>query len=176
MGTKNYEIPSVPTNNINTDDQTGLRNLAGWMARYHNFGLSVFEVSPLISELLEQGILAKFEPSLKGLQGGRSAGDEEYECYEFDVCINDFVNIDGHDWANLHFSFLANKCTMYVECCNQSKEDKISPALEVLFGAIGVDTLLEEEYSREITWQEADEIILRYLRYVKNPWIPSVPE
>ncbi len=171
------KIPSVPKNNIETDDQANLKNLAGWIARYHNFGLLVFdEVSPFISELLEQGTLAQFEPSLKGLKGGRSAGDEEYERYEFDVCVDDFVNINGYDWVDLHFSFLANKCTMYVECCNQSKEDKISPALEVLFGAIDVNPLLEEEYSREITWQEADEIILRYLRYMKNPKIPSLPE
>lgn len=174
---KDYEIPSVPTNNIDLNDLTGLDNLAGWIARYHNFGLIVDEVSPHVKELLDEGILASFDPtSLTGLKAGYCGGAEEYERYEFSIKIGDFVNLNGYDWVTLHFVFKANKCMMFVECCNQSKVDKITPALENIFNAIGVEPLLEKESSRDITWQEADEIILKYLKYIKSPNIPSVPK
>jgi len=173
----NTTIPSVPNNDFSDiNGEEGLKNLAGWIARYHNLGLTVDDVSPVIRELLDNGTLAHFQPSLIGLKGSQSGGDEEYERYEFDVCIEDFVNINNHDWANLHFSFMANKCLMYIEDCNQSKNDNTSPALEILFGAICVEPLLGQEGPREITWQEADEIILKYLKFMKNPEIPPVPE
>lgn len=177
METQSYEIPSVPTSTLDLNDQTGLKKLAGWLARYHNFGLSVNgEVSPLVRELLDNGTLAGIEPSLTGLRGSQSGGDEEYERYEFDVCIEDFVNINGYDWANLHFVFMASRCMMFIECCNQSKVDRLSPVLAKTFNAMDVDPLLDEEFSRDLTWKEADEIILRYLKYMKNPEIVSVPE
>ena len=169
------EIPSVPTINPSLDDITGLKNLAGWIARYKNFGLEIDEVSPFVSELLENGTLARFESSLTGLKAGHAGGEEEYERYEFDAKVYNFIDF-GDNWVILHFSFLSNRCMMYIECCNQSKFDKISPALENIFNAIGVDPLLEDEYSRDLTWQEADEIILKYLKYIKNPDIQSVPE
>lgn len=175
METNNYEIPSVPKNRINTDDETGLRNLAGWIARYKNLGLKISEASPFITELLHNGTLAQFEPSLTELKVGQWGGPEDYERYEFDVSIDDFIDFDI-DWVILHFSFQSNKCMMYLESCNQSDGDKLSSTLEKIFNAINIDPLLEAEFSRDITWQEADEIILKYLKYMKNPEIPSIPE
>ena len=100
---------------------------------------------------------------------------KEYERYEFGTEINNFVDL-GDDWAILHFSFLSKRYMMFVTCNNQSEFDKISPVMENIFNAIGVEPLLEEEFSRDITWYEADEIILKYLKYIKNPDIPSVPK
>lgn len=176
----NYEIPSVPVSSPNINDHTGLKNLAGWIARYKEFGLKISEVSPFVYELFEKGILAQFEPSLTGIRTN-SGSEEDFDRYEFDVMIEDFVNIDDNNWVILHFSFQANHCMMFVESCNQSKSnqskvDKISSVMENTFNAIDVEPLLEEEFSRNITWQEADDTILKYLEYMKNPKIPLVPE
>lgn len=172
---ENYEIPSVPTTVPNLD-QTGLKNLAGWIARYKKFGLEIDEVSSFVSELLDSGTLAQFEPSLVGLRAGHSAGDEEYDRYEFDARIEQFVDF-GEDWAMLHFSFQANnKCMMFIEDCDQSGRGKLGRALERIFNAIEVDPLTEEDSSIDITWEEADEVILRYVKYMNNPEVPSVPE
>lgn len=174
MGTK-IEILPVPTSNPNLKDITGLKNLAGWIARYKNFGMEIDEVSPFMSELLENGTLAQFEPCLIGLKAGRFGSDEEYERYEFDAKIIYFIDF-GKDWANLHFSFQSNKCMMFLECINNSKSGKLSRALETIFNALEVEPLTEESAFRDITWEEADEIILKYLQYMKNPEIASVPK
>lgn len=174
MGTK-IEIMPVSTSNPNFEDLTGLKNLAGWIARYKNFGLGIGEVSLFVSKLLENGTLAQFEPSLIGLKAGRFGSDEEYERYEFDAKIYNFIDF-GEDWATLHFSFQSNKCMMFLECINDSKSGKLSRALEIIFNALEVEPLTEENAYKDITWEEADEIILKYLQYMKNPEIPSVPE
>lgn len=171
----NYEVPSVPVSDPNINDNTGLKNLAGWIARYKKFGLKIGEVSTFVSELFEKGTLAQFEPSLIGIVANYGAY-EDFDRYEFDVTIEDFVNIDDNDWVNLNFSFQSNHCMMFIESCNQSKVDKISSVMENIFNAINVEPLLEEEFSRNITWQEADDIILKYLEYMKNPKILPVPK
>ena len=174
MGTK-IEILPVPTSNPDLKDITGLKNLAGWVARYKNFGLEIDEVSPFMSELLENGTLAQFEPSLTGLKAGRWGSDEEYERYEFDAKIGDFIDF-GDDWAILHFNFQSNKCMMFIECVNQSKSGKLSRALETIFNALEVDSLTEENAFRDLTWEEADKVILKYLKYMNSPEIASAPE
>ncbi len=169
------EIPSVPTTSLEPNDQTGLKNLAGWIARYKNFGLEICEVSSFMYKLFENGTLAKFEPSLIGLEVGYGGSEEDYERYEFDATIYDFVDL-REDSASLHFSFISGKCAMWIEYFEQSNNGSLSCALEKIFDAIDVEPLLEKEYLRNITWQEADEIILKYLKYMKNPEIPPVPE
>ncbi len=171
----NDGILPVPKSKLDLKDVIGLKNLAGWIARYKNFGLIIDEVSPFISELLENGTLSKFEPSLAGLKAGRWGSDEEYEHYEFDAKIKDFIDF-GDDWANLHFSFQSNKCMMFVECINESESDKLSRALETIFKALSVEPLTEENAYRDISWEEADKIILKYLKYINCHEIPSVPE
>jgi hypothetical protein len=171
----NYKIPSTPTGSLNIDE-SGLKNLAGWISRYKNFGLQISEASPFLRDLLENGTLSRFEPSLKNLEIANYAGEEDCERYEFDVAINDFVDIDGLDWANLHFVFKSGKCMMFIECCNQSETDKVSLALTRKFNTLGVEPLLEEEFSRDISWEDADKIMVKYLQYVNNPEIPEVPE
>ncbi|MFA6397819.1 MAG: hypothetical protein WDK96_03185 [Candidatus Paceibacterota bacterium] len=179
MGKDEENIPSVPVANVDLNDQTGLKNLAGWIARYKNFGLTIDEVSPFIEELLENGTLTQFEPSLIGLKVGQWGGHEEYERYEFTAVINDFAKInDGSlDYVNLHFCFQSNnKCLMFITSVNQSESNKLPDALETTFRALGVEPLTKESDRRDIVWQEADEIILKYLKYIKSPDIPSVPE
>ena len=171
-----YEIPAVPTSNLDLNDKTGLINLAGWLVRYKNFGLKICEASPFVNELLKNGTLAQFEPSLAGLEVEQFGSDEEYERYEFDAKIKDFIDL-GDDWAYLHFNFRSNsKCTMYIEGINQSGSNRLFDAQETIFNALGIDPLTEESSDRFITWEEADETILKYLKYMNNPEIPSVPK
>lgn len=168
-------IPSAPVN-IPNYEVAGLKNLAAWIARYHSFGLAIAEVSPYLTHLSENGKLAQFEPSLVGLEAGYSGGEDEYQRYEFDVEITDIVHFNN-DWVNLHFSFLSRKCEMYAEIINQSKDGRLSLALENIFNVLEVEPLSEtNNFFRDITWQEADEIILKYLKYMGGSVIPSLPE
>jgi len=163
-------IPLVPE--INLDEESGLKNLAGWLARYKNFGLTINEVSSFVEELLKNGTLAKFESSLIGLRATRCGSEEEYERYEFTVSIDDFIDFCD-DWAILHFAFKSKKCTMFVESINQSRVDRISPALKNIFEAMDVDPLTNEEQSRDLEWEEADNIILKYLKYINCSVVAS---
>ena len=78
MNKKSYKIPSVPVSTLDLNDQTGLKNLAGWIARYKNLGiLNQDGFSPIVGELLNNGTLAKFESSLTGYKAGQEGSDEE---------------------------------------------------------------------------------------------------
>jgi len=165
METKNYEIPSVPTNSLDLNDQTGLKNLAGWIARYNDLGVLYGDgFSPFVQELLGNGTLAKFEPSLIGYKGGQEGGDEEYGRYEFAVMIKVIDPDDGCSY--LGFSFNGDKCLMH----DSSSEKKYEEMLITTLNSIGI------EMSDYITWHEADRIILRVIQFLKNPDIPSVPK
>lgn len=172
-------VASVPTTVPDLNSETGLKNLAGWIARYNNFGLNFDEISHHIRELLENGTLSKFESSLVGLRCNCSYeenGPDEFERYEFSFMIENFVHFENHQddhWASLHFYFKSNYCLMCVTSCGEG--DMIEIALKTMFTSIDVEPLYEDE-QRDVSWQEADRIICAYLQYINNPIIQVPPK
>lgn len=163
---KNIIISPVPIDTLDFNDQTGLKNLAGWIARYKKLGVLYQNgFSPTVRELLENGSLAKFEPSLTGYEGGQEASDEEYYRYEFTVQTSNLVEL-SNGCADLGFSFVLGKCIMYPIV----SENKYVEAIEHVLNSIGHSLLVND-----LTWKEADEIILKCLKYINNPEIPFVP-
>ena len=129
---------------------------------------------PFIGELLKNGKLASFEPSLKGLEIGQSDSDEVYERYEFSVQIENFILMDNLDSSTLFFYLQADRCQIFIMYLGEN-EDKILSASDKMFEILGIEEIREGSHIY-LSWQEADDIITRYIRYMKNPEIPSVPQ
>lgn len=158
---KNFEnLPESQA--INFDTENGLKILAQKLYYFLCLGF-MDEVSPHISELLRKGTLAKYEPRLKGCEIGYGAGEEEYEKYEFTICF-EFVFLSPSNWATLFFLFKSNdKCQMFIEFSSAQEYEEIIPKVEEMFNRLNVEPLSEENSSRDISWQRAEEIISNFL-------------
>lgn len=169
---RNNVIPEVPSIDLYADinGKRGLKKLARWIARYTKLKvIHPNEFSPIVRELLTTGVLAKFEPFLEGytngsLPCGQEAGDDDYERYEFAVKIDNFVDF-GKKFATLYFFFLVNdKCNILLD----SSDSSINETVEQMFNILETERLSYENHSKVVTWQEADVIISKYIRYMRN--------
>lgn len=119
-------------------------------------------------QLLEKDELAQYEPSLKGLRP--ECGGYDFDPYEFDITILDFVT-NGFQWIHLGFGFKKEYCMMYVNGHWPETENKSH--LISKFESIDVEPLFMKDFSRDISWQEADEIIMKYLKTLETPPSPK---
>lgn len=174
-----YKIAVIPDETLDINDD-GLKNLAAWLARYTKFGvLNREEHSTFIVEALNSGSLAHFEPTLTERVGRNSCyhwgDDAEYEKYEFSVrlCLLPGVAV----WLELRFQFKSDdKALMYTLDCTNSRDESSEITLDetkkTFSKVLGVEIGDESE---EITWLEADEIILKYVKYMNALSIQPPP-
>ncbi len=194
-------IPAVPTTDITLSDD-GLKNLAGWIARYlkidNDRSLQLFgdghsvTVGYKLSELLANGDLVKYEPSLikYKLKDGYKPHPDEFslEPYEFEmfhcseeVYLGEYEDDHGIGmYISFYLTFLANN---RVEVCAQvfTDDDKRyathvqTTFLEKYLNTLGLYSFeIDRGYETRmyISWLEADEVI----QIIKNgPQIPEIP-
>lgn len=165
---KQAEITGVPAVKLEISSEN-MKNLAGWIARYHSMGLTIEDVGANLYKILKRDELVCYEPSLKGWCA--NGGDDDLEPNEFTVSIDDFV-IHQDSYANLCFVFMPGYCTMYIypewhgrECINEH--------LTKRFAQLGIEPLFVNDSSRDMSWQEADEIIRAYLELQNIPAPPK---
>lgn len=178
-------IQSVPVETLEISDE-GLKNLAGWLARYTKLGVFKPQEWPenhsvTILQLLSSGELVKFEPLLEKFvdnrdwsSWGKNADVEEYQfCVNFDGVM---ITEEGQDdqWADIYLYFKSNDtCRMFIleNIENEIGRKKVEDALAVLSEALEVS--LED---RDTTWLEADKLILKYVKYKNALLVPKPPD
>lgn len=168
------KIQSAPNITLDIDDK-GLKNLAGWLARYAKFGvLNIEEHSSFVCGALNSGSFIQFEPILeKCVSKGyyHWGADDEYEKYEFSVCLEILKGDEA--WMNLCFQFKSDdRAKMYIvdHADNPKLISRLDNVTKTFSEALGI--AFEK---KEMTWLEADEIILGYLRYIHALTIQTPP-
>jgi hypothetical protein len=136
-----------------------IEKIAKWIVRYKDLGVLYQDgFSPLLCELLENGSLVKFEPSLEGYKGRQELADDDYDEYGFTV------RLEISDLLHLYFSFNNNDvCTValfdfkdiYASCVLSEEEGNT-------LSAIGLPNLNLSNFFKDLSWKEADKVILKY--------------
>jgi hypothetical protein len=184
-------IPTVPTTKINLSND-GLKNIAGWIARYVKFKkIDHFGFSDAVVDLIRDGVLTKFEPSLKDYE--TAPGNEpmygfnniKQSFYTFSVNLN--LLMEDENYIDLHIVFKNNGiCELGIDDNNLSHgtEETIllySKARQTA-NFLGLKNTAENELyfdlDIKLSWEEADEVILKFIQMEKKKPqdIPVIPE
>jgi len=183
-------IPTVSTMEINLSND-GLKNLAGWIARYvklEKIDHGGFSEEMIL--LINQGILTKFEPTLKNYEKAPYDDGIQYKnsvYLLFSIILN--LLMEDERYLDLKIVFQEDgKCTCYLD------EDGISSTEEQeqnafyekgarVLNSIGFfkDSQAECSWKEvdgvEFSWKEVDAMILKFIQIEKNKpqGFPVVP-
>ena len=184
-------IPKVPTKEINLSND-GLKNLAGWIARYVRFKkIDHFGFSDAVVHLINEGVLTKFEPSLREYEN--VPGNEPvYELfginqtfYTFSVELN--LLVEDENYIDLSIVFKDNEiCELTITNDNLSSGAEETPLLydkarrTARFLGL-IDIAVDDLFlyiDTKLSWEKADEVILKFIQLEENKpqGIPKIPK
>jgi hypothetical protein len=166
-------IQSVPDEILDIDE-SGLKNLAGWLARYAKFDvLNQEEQSTFVADALSSGSLVHFEPILSKCVGKKYdhwGPSQDYDVHEFSVCLK---LESGDDYFSLCMQFKSNDKVWAYTTDSADRDTWLTDLADKLSDIVGIN--LNEGPGYEMAWLEADQIVLKYLKQMHAMHIQPPP-
>ncbi len=183
---KGMSIPDI-TSQIPKISSNNLKNLAVWLYRYHQISdgehVYIYETTKGIHQLIETGKLQAFFPELKTVRQEQVGGDDEYDPYEFAVCISieshfqpilNSLKITESFLHDVYFYFggMGTKAVIVNQLSIDPKDFELYKSVyEFICKQIGF-----RETNLETSWLEADKIFWKLLQLLQLGNIPNLSD
>lgn len=153
--------------------ETELERIASWVARYFKLGILYLNgFSPFLRQLINSKKLAMFEPILANCWAGQEGADAEYGKYDFTVELEVFCL--GDSYAFLYIIFQEENAMLILDSYFDEYDDEFEATIENRLEELGIGDLSSDNFSKKVSWLEADQIIVKFLKS-KAVKIPPPP-